>query len=85
MDDYSNETVGDTADVEADTDDFWVDEESLQFSKVLAALWLDAPIDVVPGQPEPWVDKLADEIEIKTLVEMGVLQERCKYNGETGG
>ena len=46
---------------------FWVDEEPLQFSNVPAALWSDSPIDVVPGQPEAWVDKLADEVEIKRL------------------
>ena len=40
---------------------------------------------MVPGQPEAWVDKLADEVEIKRLVEMGVLQERCKYTGEMNG
>ena len=62
-------------------------EESLQFSNVPAALWSDAPIDVVPGQPEAWawIDKLADEVEIKRLVEMGVLQERCNYHGEING
>ena len=57
----------------------------MQFSNVPAALWSDSPIDVVPGQPEAWVDKLADEVEIKRQVEIGVLQERCNYTGEITG
>ena len=38
--------------LDGETDDFWVDEESLHFSNVPAALWSDSLTDVVPGQPE---------------------------------
>ena len=42
-------------------------------------------MDVVPGQPEPWVDRLADDVEIQRLLGMGVLQKRCEFGGEISG
>ena len=56
LDDYSNEPQLDTADDEVEKEDIWGDEENLQFSNVPEELWSDSPVDVVPGQPEPWVD-----------------------------
>ena len=57
----------------------------IQFSNVPEELWSDSPIDVVRGQPEPWADRLADEVEIQRLLGMGVLQKRCEFEGEISG
>ena len=81
LDDYSNEPQLDAADDEVANDDIWGDEENLQFSNVPEELWSDSPVDVVPGQPEPWVDMLADEVEIQRLLGMGVLQKSCDFKG----
>ena len=85
LDDYSNEPQLDAADDEVENDDIWGDEENLQFSNVPEELWSDSPVDVVPGQPEPWVDMLADEVEIQRLLGMGVLQKSCDFKGEISG
>ena len=37
------------------------------------------------SQLEPWVDRLADEVEIQRLLGMGVLQKRCEFGGEISG
>ena len=47
--------------------------------------WSNSPVDVVPGQPEPWVDMLADEVEIQRLLGMGILQKSCDFKGEISG
>ena len=57
-----------------DLDDVWTGEDALQFNGVPEALWSDFPTDRPPDPPEQWVDKLADEVEISRLLEMGVLQ-----------
>ena len=75
LDDYSNQTQLYASDDEFENDDILGDEENLQFSNVPEELWSDSPVDVVPGQPEPWVDMLADEVEIQRLLGMGVLQK----------
>ena len=49
----------------------WKDEDSLQFSGVPEALWSDATTDKPPGNPEVWVDRLADQVEIERLLAMG--------------
>ena len=86
LDDYSNEPQLDTADDEVEKEDIWGDEENLQFSNVPEELWSNSPVDVVPGQPEPWVDNmLADEVEIQRLLGMGVLQKNCPFKGEISG
>ena len=85
LDDYSNEPQLDTADDEVEKEDIWGDEENLQFSNVPEELWSNSPVDVVPGQPEPWVDMLADEVEIQRLLGMGVLQKSCDFKGEISG
>ena len=85
LDDYSNEPQLESTLDDEYVDDVWGDEETLQFSNVPSALWSDSPIDVMPPQPEPWIDKLADEVEIQRLLGMGVLQERSKFEGEISG
>eukprot|EP00435_Cladocopium_sp_Y103_P003562 s395_g1.t1 len=62
-------------------DDVWLDEDVLQFSNVPEELWSDAPIDVPPGPPDPWIGQLADQVEIARLLDMGVLQKRCEFHG----
>ena len=85
LDDYSNEPQLDAADDEVEKDDIWVDEENLQSSNVPEEFWSNYPVDVVPGQPEPWVGMLADEVEIQRLLGMGVLQKSCDFKGEISG
>ena len=52
-------------------DDVWMDEDSLQFSGVPEELWSNAPTDKAPGPPEQWIDKMADQVEISRLLDMG--------------
>ena len=85
LDDYSSEPQLGAADDDGEKDDIWGDEETLQFSNVPKELWSDSPVNVVPGQPELWVDRLADEVEIQRLLGMGVLQKRCEFEGEISG
>ena len=66
-------------------DGIWHDEDMLQFTEVPEQLWSDAPIDVPPGPPDPWIDKLADQVEIARLLSMGVLQKRCDFGGMVEG
>ena len=72
LDDYSNEPQLESTFDDEYVDDVCGDEETLQFSNVPSALWSDSPTDVMPLQPEPWIDKLADEVEIQRLLGMGV-------------
>eukprot|EP00435_Cladocopium_sp_Y103_P018358 s4574_g4.t1 len=56
-------------------DDLWSGEDQLQFDEVPEALWSNMPLDKVPPPPEPWVDQIADELEIQRLLVMGVLEK----------
>ena len=82
MDDYSTEL-----DMNADVleDEYWCDEDQVQLGEVPDALWSNLPLDKPPSNPEPWVDQLADEIEIQRLLEMGVLQKREECTDEVCG
>ena len=64
-------------------EEMWKDEDSLQFSGVPEALWSDEPTNKQPGNPEAWVDRLADQVEIDRLLSMGVLMKRDDFSGET--
>ena len=66
-------------------EEMWKDEDSLQFSGVPEALWSDEPTNKQPGNPEAWVDRLADQVEIDRLLSMGVLMKRDDFSGETTG
>ena len=68
-----------------DLDDVWTGEDALQFNGVPEAFWSDSSTDRPPDPPEHWVDKLADEVEISRLLDMGVLQKRDDFAGEVSG
>eukprot|EP00435_Cladocopium_sp_Y103_P015276 s4186_g3.t1 len=85
LDEYEYEPQLESADDDFDADELWGDEDALQFSNVPDALWSSCPVDTVPGTPEPWIDRLADEIEINRLLGMDVLQKRCEFEGEISG
>jgi len=85
MDNYEHDPSIEFADDALQNDDIWHDEDALQFSDVPEQLWSDAPIDVPPGPPGPWIDKLADQVEISRLLGMGLLQKRCDFDGMVEG
>ena len=85
MDNYEHDPSLDSADDGFQDDDIWHDEDMLQFTEVPEQLWSDAPIDVPPGPPDPWIDKLADQVEIARLLSMGVLQKRDDFGGMVEG
>ena len=62
-----------------------MDEDSLQFSGVPEELWSNAPTDKAPGPPEQWIDKMADQVEISRLLDMGVLQKRDDFHEKVTG
>jgi hypothetical protein len=66
-------------------EEMWRDEDSLQFSGVPEALWSDEPTSKQPANPEAWVDRLADQVEIDRLLSMGVLMKRDDFSGEITG
>jgi hypothetical protein len=78
MHDYSTEL---DMSVDVLDDEYWCDEDQV----VPDALWSNLPLDKPPPNPEPWVDQLADEIEIQRLLEMGVLQKREECTDEICG
>ena len=83
MDDYSTEL-----DMEEPLDeDLWAGEDEVHFvSGVPEALWSDHQIDLTPTQaPEPWLDELADKVEIERLCSMGVLVRADEFAGEIHG
>ena len=82
LDDYETE-LDMTAD--APEDEFWCDEDQLQFDNVPEALWSKAPLDKPPQAPEAWIDALADAVEIDRLVKMGVLQKAEECHEEVSG
>ena len=85
MDSYEHDPSIEFADDALQNDDIWHGEDVLQFSDVSEELWSDAPIDVPPGPPDPWIDKLADQVEISRLLGIGLLQKRCDFDGMVEG
>ena len=65
MDDYSTEL---DMNVDVLEDEYWCDEDQVQLGEGPDALWSSLPLDKPPPNPEPWVDQLADEIEIQRLL-----------------
>ena len=49
-------------------DELWADEHQVKLGDVPEALWSHAPLDKPPIAPEPWVDQLADDVEINRLL-----------------
>ena len=66
-------------------EDYWADEDQLQFGDVPESLWLDFPLDKVPPPPEQWVDNLADGVEINCLLAMGVLEKDEESSQKASG
>eukprot|EP00435_Cladocopium_sp_Y103_P042005 s2855_g11.t1 len=57
------------------TDDPWYGEDEVSLEAVPVDLWSDCPLSSHPDHPEQWVDRLADQVELKRLCGMNVLQE----------
>lgn len=84
MDDYATDL--DTEAAAEDEDEDWVGEDAVVLSGIPEDLWSDAPIDqLAPGQPEKWIDDLADRVEIQRLCTMGVLVSKHEFHGEITG
>ena len=79
MDDYGTE-LGEVVD-----EDVLVGEDELYFAGVPEELWSDCDLKEQPPQPDEWVDKLADQVEISGLVEMKVLVDEKDFKGEIHG
>ena len=73
MDDYDSELRLDDHEVE----DGWKDDDAGEVSlgEIPEELWSDCPIDRQPETPEPWIDRLADMVELGRLCGMNVLEE----------
>ena len=73
MDDYDSELRLDDHEVE----DGWKDDDAGEISlgEIPKELWSDCPIDRQPEAPEPWIDRLADMVELVRLCGMNVLEE----------
>ena len=69
MDDYGTDFNDDLQ--EEDEQDVWKDEQEIHFAGVDESLWSDNSLEETPADPEPWVDELADKLEISRLLEMG--------------
>ena len=82
LDEYEHEP---NLEDDADESEFWEGEDQLQFGDVPADLWYDGPIDQTPPEPPEWVDHLADEVELKRLIDMKVIEPLSSYDGEVEG
>jgi len=72
MDDYKSELRLDDQEVE----DGWIEDDVGETSgEIPDELWSDCPIDKQPETPEPWIDRLADMVELGRLCGMKVLEE----------
>ena len=71
MDDYSTELDVENG-VETDEDDVWEGEDHVELPGIPKELWSDHTVDSTPDSPEPWVDELADRIEVQRLVTMNL-------------
>ena len=73
MDDYDSELRVDDHEVE----DGWKNDDvgEVSLGEIPEELWSDCPIDRQPEAPEPWIDRLADMVELGRLYGMNVLEE----------
>ena len=72
MDDYESELRLDDHEVE----DGWIEDDVGETSgEIPDELWPDCPIDKQPDTPGPWIDRLADVVELGRLCGMKVLEE----------
>ena len=58
-----------------DSEDAEMVEEKMENVNELEALWSDDPLSRTPPEPLPEIDRLADEVEVKRLQEMGVIEK----------
>ena len=73
MDEYDNDlSMDDHVNVDA-----WLEEESddTPMDCIPNELWSDQPPDQPPPEPEAWVGRVADHIELSRLCNMNVLVE----------
>ena len=56
-------------------DDARLGEEEIKGDGMPSDLWNSGSLDQQPAQPPSWVDRLADEVELKRLCKMGVLPD----------
>ena len=68
-----------------ENDDVWKDEDLLELNNVPIDLWSDAPLDKPPSDPPEWEDRLADEVELNRLLQMGVIAKMEDFKGEVEG
>ena len=81
MDDYSTDL-----DMDGDTtDDVWAGEENVFLIGIPDQLWSVAAVEYHPEVPEPWLNKLADRVEIQRLCQMKVLVPAAEFQGEVPG
>jgi hypothetical protein len=53
--------------------DVWAGEDEVSAAGMPEALWCDAGVKHHPPEPDSWVYRLADEVELQRLCSMGVL------------
>eukprot|EP00435_Cladocopium_sp_Y103_P024601 s2953_g6.t1 len=86
MDDYDNDVNQEAPTSYANDDvELWTGEEEILVAGVPEAFWHDGSLEETPPTPDAWVEELADRVEIGRLLDMGVLKELDKYNGEVTG
>ena len=69
MDDYETDLQMD----DHNEIDVWAGEDEVVTTGMPEALWYDGDIKQHPPEPDQWVDRLADEVELQRLCSMGVL------------
>ena len=71
--------------MEEEQDD-WIGEDEIQLTGIPEQLWADFPVESTPTEPPAaWIDELADQTEVKRLVEMGVLVVANQFDGAVTG
>ena len=84
MDDYSTDLDVENG-LEEEQDD-WIGEDEIQLTGIPEQLWADFPVESTPTEPPAaWIDELADQTEVKRLVEMGVLVVANQFDGAVTG
>eukprot|EP00435_Cladocopium_sp_Y103_P004550 s92_g1.t1 len=73
MDEYDHDLQLD----DHDNVNAWLEEEKddVQFDGAPDDLWANWPVDKQPPEPESWIDRIADKVELARLCSMGVLVE----------
>ena len=71
MDDYETDLSMD----DHVTENSWYGADEVALGSVPNDLWSDCPVGKHPDEPEQWVDRLADQVELTRLCSMKVLEE----------